>query len=198
MPSAAASDVPSKQPVFDSVPAAKERVLEGIRLAEPATVRLSRVAVAGAVWAPFFLFVIVSHFVAVLVPSEAGAAPPGPAWWQIALAVPLLPMGLTAPLGTTICGAVSLTQIRHSGGRLYGLGVAVFDLLLYPLLVLDGAIGLVVFAVFHEMALMSGGEHAEIVLFLPLGVTLLICAAVDAVIVWLVWRAAKAKPEERL
>jgi hypothetical protein len=109
----------------------------------------------------------------------------------------LLPLGLTAPLGTTICGAVSLSQIRHSRGRLYGLGVAIFDLLLYPLLVLNGAIGLVVFAIFRELALIFGGEHAQTILFLPLGVTLLICAAVDAVIVWLVWRAAKAKPEEQ-
>ncbi len=147
----------------------------------PATPRLSRVAVAGAVWAPFFLFVVVSTLVAVPVRVEAGAEPPGPAWWQIALAVTLLPLGLTAPFGTTICGAVSLAQIRHSSGRLYGLGLAVFDLLLYPLLVLDAAIGFVVFLG-----------------FLPLGITFLICAAVDALIFWLIWRAAKPKPVQRL
>jgi predicted anti-sigma-YlaC factor YlaD len=106
-------------------------------------------------------------------------------------------LGLTAPLGTTICGAVSLSQIRHSGGRLYGLGVAIFDLLVYPLLVLNGAIGMVVFAVFNEIALMFGGQHARPVVYLPLGVTLLICAVANAVIVWLVWRAARVKPEEQ-
>jgi predicted Ser/Thr protein kinase len=195
--SAATSDVPPKQPAFGSVPPAKGQALEGAGLPEPTTARLSRVAVAGAAWAPLFLLIIVSSVVTIPVPVEAGAEPPGMAWWQIALAVILLPLGLMAPLGTTICGAVSLSQIRHSRGRLYGLGVAIFDLLLYPLLVLNGAIGMVVFAVFHEIALMFGGEHAKPVVYLPLGVTLLLCAVVDAVIIWLVWRAARAKPEER-
>ena len=163
----------------------------------PASARFSRVAVAGAVWAPFFLFVAVSTVVVVPVRVEAGAEPPGPAWWQIALAVTMLPLGLTAPLGTTICGAVSLAQIRHSAGRLYGLGLAVFDLLLYPLLVLDVAIGFVVFAVMQHIASSSGGEHGQVILLLPmLGITFLICAVVDTLIFWLVWRAAKPKPQD--
>ncbi len=163
----------------------------------PASARFSRVAVAGAVWAPFFLFVAVSTVVVVPVRVEAGAEPPGPAWWQIALAVTMLPLGLTAPLGATICGAVSLAQIRHSGGRLYGLGLAVFDLLLYPLLVLDVAIGFVVFALMQHIASTSGGEHVQVILLLPmLGITFLICAAVDTLIFWLVWRAARPKPQD--
>jgi hypothetical protein len=163
----------------------------------PAPVRFSRVAVAGAVWAPFFLFVAVSTVVVVPVRVEVGAEPPGPAWWQIALAVTLLPLGLTAPFGTTICGAVSLAQIRHSAGRLYGLGLAVFDLLLYPLLVLDVAIGFVVFAVMQYVASRSDGEHVQVILLLPmLGITFLICAAVDTLIFWLVWRAARPKPQD--
>jgi hypothetical protein len=170
--------------------AAKEPEMEGPCAPDPANPRLSRVAVAGAVWAPFFLFVVVSTFVVVPVQVEAGAEPSGPVWWQIALAATLLPLGLTAPLGTTICGAISLAQIRHSGGRLYGLGLAVFDLLLYPLLVLNALIGFVVFRAFQYVASMFGSEHAEIRLFLPLGGTFLICAAVAAVIFWLVRRAA--------
>lgn len=163
----------------------------------PASARFSRVAIAGAVWAPFFLFVAVSHLVVVTVRVEAGAVPPGPAWWQIALAVTLLPLGLTAPFGTTICGAVSLAQIRHSGGRLYGLGLAVLDLLLYPLLVLDVVIGSVVFAVMQYLASRSDGAHVQVILLLPmLGITFLICAAVDTLIFWLVWRAAKPQPQD--
>lgn len=185
----------SGHPESGSVPAAENPAPAGLGLPAPAAPRLSRVAVAGAVWAPFFLCVVVSTIVAVPVQVEAGAEPPGPAWWQIALAVTLLPLGLTAPLGTTVCGAISLTQIRHSGGRLYGLGLAVFDLLLYPLLVLNALIGFVVFAAFAHVTSMFGGEHAEIRIYLPLAVTFLICAAVAAVIFWLVRRAAKPKPE---
>ena len=51
----------------------------------------------------------------------------------------LLP-GITAPFGATILGVVSISQIRHSAGRLYGLGLALFDALLFPLLLLDWVI----------------------------------------------------------
>ncbi len=159
----------------------------------PAASRLSRVAVAGAVWAPFFLFVVAATFVVVPVQVEAGAEPPRPAWWQLVMAATLLPLGLAAPLGTTICGGVAIAQIRHARDRLYGLGLAVFDLLLYPLLVLDLAIGCVVFAVLHQLLSQSRAERVELTLALPLAMTFLICVAVDALIVWLVWRAAKPK-----
>jgi hypothetical protein len=188
---ATASDARSGQPPLASVPTAKGSEVGSPDLSAPATARLSRVALAGAVWAPFFLLVVVATFVSIPVQVEAGAEPPGPAWWQIALAVASLPLGLTAPLGTTICGAISLAQIRLAGGRLYGLGLAVFDLLLYPLLVLNAAIGFIVFGMSQYVASTFGGQHAEMPWFLKLGVTLLICAAVNALIAWLVWRAAK-------
>ena len=47
----------------------------------------------------------------------------------------------TAPLGATLLGWIAVTQIRRSAGKLYGLGLAVFDGLLFPLLALDGLIG---------------------------------------------------------
>jgi hypothetical protein len=194
-PSAAALGSRPERPSRAPVAVARGLATQNLGLPVPATPRLSRVAVAGAVWAPFFVFVVVSTFVAVPVRVEAGTEPPGPAWWQITLAVTLLPLGLTAPFGTTICGAVSLAQIRHSGGRLYGLGLAVFDLLLYPLLVLDAVIGFVVFAVLRFVVARSGGAHVEMALFLPLGITFLICAAVDVLVFWLVWHAAKPKPD---
>jgi hypothetical protein len=92
---------------------------------------------------------------------------------------------------------VSLAQIRHSGGRLYGLGLAVVDLLLYPLLALDAAVGFVTFALLQHMVASSDGKHDDTTLFLRLGITFLICASVDALIFWLVWRAAKPKPDKR-
>ncbi|MFA7237838.1 MAG: protein kinase, partial [Phycisphaeraceae bacterium] len=43
------------------------------------------------------------------------------------------------PIASAIlCGIVSISQIRHSAGRLYGLGLAMFDALFFSLLVLDG------------------------------------------------------------
>jgi len=97
--------------------------------------RLSRTAVIGACWAPLFFMVFVGMFWA-LKGVPAGEYH-GPAWWQQLLAFTLLPLGVAAPFGATILGWIAVAQIRRSEGRLYGLGLALFDGLLFPLLALD-------------------------------------------------------------
>jgi tRNA A-37 threonylcarbamoyl transferase component Bud32 len=51
----------------------------------------------------------------------------------------LLP-AFTAPFGATILGWIGVAQIRRSAGLLYGLGLAVTDGILFPLLTLTGLI----------------------------------------------------------
>jgi hypothetical protein len=58
---------------------------------------------------------------------------------QLAL-FPLLAVAFTAPFGTTILGLVAISQIRQSVGRLYGMPLAIFDTLVFPLLLLDALI----------------------------------------------------------
>jgi predicted Ser/Thr protein kinase len=112
--------------------------------------RLSRAALLGALWAPWFPLVAV-----LMLFGRAGAVqvgePRGPAWWQYGLMFTLLPLGLLAPFGTTILGAVAVRQIRHAAGRLYGLSLAVFDLLVYPLLVMTGLVAWFWWWVFAEL-----------------------------------------------
>jgi hypothetical protein len=48
--------------------------------------------------------------------------------------------GCLAPFITTILGWIAVSQIRRSSGKLYGLGLALFDGLFFPLLALDYAI----------------------------------------------------------
>jgi len=103
------------------------------------TARLSRCAVWGAAWAPFFFFLLVCLMPHRTVHYE-GQPPYGPAWWQYLLRFTVLPVGLSAPFGTTILGLISISQVRHSVGKLYGLGLAVADVLFFPLLALLGAI----------------------------------------------------------
>src|SRR5262249_16971527 len=50
------------------------------------------------------------------------------------------PIGCTGVFGATILGWVPVARIRRSAGRLEGLGLAVFDGLLFPLLALDGVL----------------------------------------------------------
>jgi serine/threonine protein kinase/signal peptidase I len=99
--------------------------------------RLSRTAIVGACWAPFFFIAFVAMKTSYKV--EAGHYN-GPSWWQIALMVTLLPLGVTAPFGTTILGWIAVSQIRRSAGKLYGLGLALFDGLLFPLLGITGLV----------------------------------------------------------
>ena len=103
--------------------------------------RFSRTAIMGAGWAPLFFFVVVAWFtLSVRIAVPAGTRPPGPEGWQLLLRFSLLPLGLLAPAGTTLLGWIAVAQIRHSAGKLYGLWLAVFDGLVFPLLLLDAVI----------------------------------------------------------
>ena len=93
--------------------------------------RLSKTALVGAVWGgPLFAIIILSLCVITL-------------WLTLSLdslfplLSPILILLLATPIGVPILGLVALKQIRRSAGRLYGLGLAVFDLLAFPLLALE-------------------------------------------------------------
>jgi hypothetical protein len=101
---------------------------------------------------------------------------------------------LSLLIAGTILGWISVTQIRRSAGKLYGLWLAVFDGLFFPLLALDGAIGwlwLVLAKLFARQVL--GLQNS---LFLDLwdltiwiSLALASAALVDWLIIRAVWRA---------
>lgn len=102
--------------------------------------RLSRHALIGAIWVPLFFIATVATVVPSTVHTSHGpGAYTGPAGWQLALMFTLLPVGVLAPFGTTILGAIGITKIKRSEGKLYGLRLAQADALLFPLLVLGAA-----------------------------------------------------------
>lgn len=88
-------------------------------------------------------------------------------------------VGLAASFGTTILGIVSITHIRHSAGRLYGMGLALFDALFFPVLALNAAI----IAVF--LSARMGLPEAVIL-------TLVIGGLLDRFIIRWAWRRANA------
>jgi serine/threonine protein kinase len=103
------------------------------------TPRFSRTAIAGACLSAlgllcFFLSVFGEDFLRNSRTAE-------PARGTLAVGTALFGAGLLYAFATTILGWISVTQIRRSAGKLYGLGLAVFDGLLFPLLALDGLIG---------------------------------------------------------
>jgi len=138
----------------------------------------SRAAIAGACWAPLALFLLV--FFLLSFPGTAGF---------ICLGF----LGLTAPFGTTILGLVSITLIRHSVGRLYGMSLALFDALLFPLLALDAPISVLCLLACQSLAaeLPLGPTTCALLVSLP------VCAVLDILIVRWAWHKANANLPQR-
>jgi len=143
----------------------------------PAKGRFSRAAIVGACWSPLALLVL-PVLAVLLIPGL------GPKWgptmvMMMLMMVMMVVLGVSAPFGTTILGIVAITQIRHSAGRLYGMGLALFDALLFPLLALNAAI----IAVF----LSAGMGLSEAIIL-----TLVIGGLLDRFIIRWAWRKANA------
>ncbi len=140
------------------------------------TPRFSRTAIVGACWAGFF---VVAYAVDVLVRDFIQL------WRLESVAVGGIfnLLGLTAPLGTTVLGWIAVSQIHHSAGKLRGMGLAVLDGLLFPLLVLDVLIG--GFWIFVQKVVNPYAQMMPIWALLAF-VTIV---GVDLLIVRWVWRA---------
>ena len=105
--------------------------------------RFSRMAVAGAICAPFSFLPIV-WFVWVVKKMTETATPMthDTSWLNILFGiVGFFGLVLVAPLATTILGWTAVIQIRRYDGRLGGLKLALLDGLVFPLLMLDAMIG---------------------------------------------------------
>jgi hypothetical protein len=92
--------------------------------------RLSLTALVGAIWSLLF-FVMIAATAATHV-AEGASAPR----WLVFVQVG----GWSAPFATTVLGLLSLGRIQRSRGHLFGLSLALFDALLFPLLLLDALI----------------------------------------------------------
>ena len=161
----------------------------------PPAAWFSRTAIFGACWAAFFFITLPLGVVAY---QERIAHPgaqlcPG---WKTKILLTLLFIGIAAPFGTTILGWVSVTKIRHAAGKLYGMGLAVFDGLLFPLLALDAVIVSPIVLVVSQthrvnpaVAGQLSGKFYVVNEMLPLALMLVAFIAVDYFIIRHVWRA---------
>ncbi|MEO6435162.1 MAG: hypothetical protein ABIP55_05315 [Tepidisphaeraceae bacterium] len=96
--------------------------------------RLSLTAIIGALWAPLFFVMLLLSTVQVSVRVSGDQSEP---LWRPLLNFTLLPLGVAAPFATTVLGLLALGRIQRSGGHLYGLSLALFDALIFPLLLMD-------------------------------------------------------------
>ena len=158
--------------------------------------RFSRTAIAGALTAPISFLPII-WFVALVRQMTASNTPMTHDTSVINILFGIVGfMGLVfiAPLVTSVLGWVAVSQIRRSEGRLYGLKLALFDGLLFPLLLLAAMIsGLWVFGdkLLAVYVRHLGGslfvDFWDFLIWLTLLVLMLIW--VDSQIIRRVWRA---------
>ena len=94
--------------------------------------RISRLAISGALLLPFGLLLLLST-----IPSSNDPANYSPSRWPAALRFLLLALGSIAPIASTILGYLSIAQIRKSNGLIYGMRLAVFLSLFYPIILLS-------------------------------------------------------------
>jgi hypothetical protein len=154
--------------------------------------RFSAMAVVAAVWSILGLIAIpvtsVLYFgLQEAVPASAGAPHPHMSFLALIITVVVTLLTLTAPLGSTILGWVAISRIRHSGGRLIGLGLALFAGLIYLLLLVDAVLAAGLPAIIAAITGV-GVSPLEIVMLLP------VLLVVDGLLAWWVWRRASVPP----
>lgn len=93
--------------------------------------RISKAALTGAIILPFGLFLGLFF-----IPISARTTPAPPASWQILLRYTLLPMSVLAPFASTISGIIGIAEIRNSKSKKYGMPLAVFVGLFYPIIII--------------------------------------------------------------
>jgi hypothetical protein len=158
--------------------------------------RISRKAIWGAVWSPFFFIAVPMFFVAFAVRTTEEATGSSNIVFS-ALMWALAAIGLTAPIGTTALGLMAISEIRHSAGKTIGLPLALADALFYPIVLLDALIigGCAMFATLAVKLLAQFSGNANVAsgspnLILLGALGLIIVVPLDYWIVRLAWRAA--------
>lgn len=143
---------------------------------DPPERRLSRLAIVGAAILPFGFLLVLSF-----IPITTSSTPAADPLWQLILRYFALLLAVIAPFASTTLGLIGISQIRRSDGELYGLPLAVFVSLFYPIVVLS--VFLIVLG-WSFLGTLSGSS------LIPLA-WLFAILLIDYLIVRLTWRAAK-------
>jgi predicted Ser/Thr protein kinase len=120
-----------------SVPSAASTSVPAAAASAP---RFSRTAIVAACWITLCLFVLPPFFWHELKTHEFENRGPFSSLLGVLVFILFYLPAFTAPLGATLLGWISVSQIQRSAGKLHGLWLAVFDGLLFPLLALDALI----------------------------------------------------------
>lgn len=137
--------------------------------------RISRFSIIGAIILPLGFFLIL-----LFIQLSASTSATSATLWQIVLRFTLLPVSIIAPFASTALGLLGISEIRKSDGRIYGLPLAVFVSLFYPIILLDVLFFIVGWSLLGDIQVSS---------IIPLA-WLTMVLVIDYIIVRLTWRAA--------
>ncbi|HSG71560.1 MAG TPA: ankyrin repeat domain-containing protein [Planctomycetaceae bacterium] len=161
-------------------PGVKESFRNWPVLASDATPRISRKAIAGAVWALLLIFVPMVVTTSTIVTSGPG---------EQAVTThdkPVLFLNLIlliATLPTTILGWLALGDIRRSNGKITGRGLAFFDAVLFPTLVVNGGIVGLIFVICRNYFETSDLRVAAVSFF-----SISLCIILDTIALTRLWK----------
>ena len=147
--------------------------------------RFSRSAGIGAAWMPF-AFAAAAFWISVGIPLSK--------FHEVKLGAALAMFAsLSGVFGSTVLGWVAVSKIRRSAGRVFGLGLALFEGLLFPLLALDYGIAWFLFELGIALHLWTNNYDPTS------NAVLIVCsvlswAVVDILIIHGVWRAVNKLP----
>jgi hypothetical protein len=127
--------------------------------------KVSRFAIAGAVLFPFG-FLMLLLFIPTIMPAAIHAL--------------LIAIGVIAIITSTALGVLSIRQIRRSSRAIYGMRLAVFLSLFFPIIVLDLLLFILGWSVFGRIATSS---------LVPLG-WLVVVILLDYLVVRITWNRA--------
>jgi len=137
--------------------------------------RLSRLSIIGAIILPIGIFLVF-----LLIPVSTSTSATSVTLWQNVLRFTLLPLSIIAPFASTALGLLGISEIRKSDGKIYGLPLAVFVSLFYPIILLDVLLFVVGWSLLGNIQVSS---------IIPLA-WLTMVLVIDYIIVRLTWRAA--------
>jgi predicted Ser/Thr protein kinase len=166
--------------------------------------RFSRTAIVGAFWASLALLAVIWFGVLNGERVRLWAEMSKPEKLGFVFTDFIGIAGWSATLGATILGWVAVLQIRRSAGKLYGLGLAVFDGLLFPLIAVTGLIGCFWWWFFHESGIHRliyvSGETPESGQAKLADYSLIATFITGAIIYWLiirvVWRTVNKEADK--